>query len=291
MNNGSIDLSVIIPVYNEELAIGNFLKELEKIVADKNWEVIVVDDCSSDNTVRIIDQTNFKVIRHRHNKGYGASIKTGIKNAKGDWLALIDSDGQHNPNDLVHLFANINDCDMVIGKRDKKSFVDPERIIGKKLMTSLSSFLIKRKVYDLNSGLRLVKRNIISKYAHLLPNGFSASTTMTLIMLCEEYDVKWVSIVTKRRKGKSSLNIINDGYNSLILILRIISLFNPLRIFIPISLLFILIGVVYGIYKLFSVGLSFPVGGFIFIFIGVISFFCGIINDQISDLRKEMFRE
>jgi hypothetical protein len=151
--------------------------------------------------------------------------------------------------------------------------------------------LVKQKIPDLNSGLRGFRKHIIMRYLHLLPDGFSASTTSTLIMISRGYRVKYTPIKVAGRVGKSTVRQLRDGMNTIMLIIRIITLFNPLRIFLPFSAVSTLFGIAYGIYKLLTVKQGFPVGGFLFIFLGVISFFFGILTDQISELRKERFED
>ncbi|MBL7197032.1 MAG: glycosyltransferase family 2 protein [Candidatus Omnitrophica bacterium] len=282
-----MNLSIIIPAYNEENQITKTIDDLK--LHYSSAELIVVDDCSSDNTFQILSDREVNVIRHRCKRGYGAALKTGIRSAKNENICLFDADGQHNAKDIKRLLEHIDINDMVVGARERGSYVDPERIPGKKILNFVANFLMKQKIPDINSGLRIIKRTIIKKYIHLLPDGFSASTTLTLIMLSRGYEVKWIPIKVTKRIGKSSVSQLRDGVNVFLLIIRIMSLFNPLRVFLPISIFSTLIGIIYGTYKLFTVGTIFPVGGFIFIFIGVMSFFFGITVDQISELRKERF--
>ena len=284
-----MNLSIVIPAYNEESQIAKSIDDLKRCYP--RADLLVIDDCSQDNTYQIAYDKQVAVIRHSHKRGYGAALKTGIKNVQNENICLFDADGQHDPRDIGKMLEHIDNNDMVVGARKKGSYVDPERIPGKKLLNLFVNFLMKQNIPDLNSGLRIVKKSIVKKYIHLLPNGFSASTTLTLTMLSRGYEVKWIPIKVAKRVGKSSVRQLKDGFNVLLLIIRIMSLFNPLRIFLPISILFTLLGILYGTYKVFTVGLTFPVGGFIFIFVGVMSFFFGITVDQISELRKERFEQ
>lgn len=281
--------SIIIPAYNEEKIIGKTLENLLNMY--KNAEIIVIDDNSSDSTFEVAQKTGVKVIHHKFNKGYGASLKTGIKAAKNEIVCFFDADGQHTPEDIIRLVNCLENNDIVIGARENFYTSNLLRAPGKFILVKIANFVAKTKIPDLNCGLRAVKKEVISKYLHLLPAGFSASTTMTLLMIERGYSIKYVPIKVNKRIGKSSVSYIKDGINTLRLMLNLIILFSPMRFFLPISLLFTVVGFLYGIERLIRVGSGFPVGGVLFIIFGVTTFFFGIIAEQISQLRKEKFEE
>ena len=291
LDSQNLKFSIIIPAYDEADAIENVLKELRTHLSEKKYqaEIIVVDDGSQDQTNKILKVfKDIKLISHPYNKGYGASLKTGVKNSKYDWLLWYDSDGQHQPEYIEELIKYCNEYDMIIGARvgyQGPFFRQP----GKKLLHYLAEYLVRQKIPDLNSGFRFVKKDLFLKFSHILPNGFSVSTTITLAFLKEGFNVKYVPITIKKRKGKSSVKI-QDGMKAIMLILRIITLFSPLRIFLPVSLL------VLGL-AIFSLGLDilpFSQGQLnigettILLFISsLFFFFFGLLADQISAMRRE----
>lgn len=285
----NLRLSIIIPAYNEEEAISHVLKELKNYLKETKYqnEIIVVNDGSTDKTDKILKNIkNIKLINHPYNKGYGASIKTGVKNAQYDWVLFFDSDQQHRPEYIEDLLKYINQYDMVIGART--GYQGPlSRQPGKKLLNWVANYLVQQKIPDLNSGFRLIKKDLFLKFSHILPNGFSLSTTITLAFLKEALNVKYIPIEINKRVGKSSVKI-HDGFNTIMLILRTIILFSPLRVFLPVS------GLIFGL-ALLSLTLdiihtsSFNIGDttiLLFIF-SLFFFFFGLLADQISAIRRE----
>jgi len=175
------EITIIIPAYNESEGIRNTLDELIPFAKKNNWKIIVINDGSSDNSQQILKQVEYiTVISHPYNKGYGAALKTGIINSDTEYIAMFDADGQHNPKDLEKLSKSIQNFDMVVGSRGKDSYQDIWRKPGKKVLSIVANFLAERKIPDINSGLRIVRRNVIIKLLHLFPNGFSFSTTSTI---------------------------------------------------------------------------------------------------------------
>lgn len=283
--------SVIIPAYNEAEAIKGVLQELKTYLNEKKYqaEIIVVDDGSTDQTNKILkDFQDIKFISHPYNKGYGASLKTGIKNAEYDWILWYDADGQHKPEYIEELIKYRNEYDMVIGARlgyQGPFFRQP----GKKLLHYLAEYLVQQKIPDLNSGLRLVKKDLFLKFSHILPNGFSASTTITLAFFKEGFNVKYVPIAIKKRKGESSVKI-RDGLKTVMFILRIIILFSPLRIFLPVSILTFGLAIFSLILDIFpySQGQLNIGDTTILLFVSsLLFFFFGLLADQISAIRRE----
>ncbi|MCX6175432.1 MAG: glycosyltransferase family 2 protein [Ignavibacteriales bacterium] len=290
------NLTVIIPVYNEETAIEKTLMELTIYSEKNNWEVLVVNDGSTDNTKNILNSIySIKVIYHPYNKGYGAALKAGIKNATTDLICFYDADGQHNPNDVEQLILNLDNYDMLVGERQKDSHKEWVRRPGKWLLSKVANFLTGRKIPDLNSGLRLVKRNVILKLLHLFPDGFSFSTTSTIAFLNLGLNVGYYPIKTNKRIGKSSVRQLKHGSNVLLLILRLIILFNPLKVFVPISFLIFMLGIIYevmqGIVMIESGHERLIPGAFFLMITGILIFFFGLVVDQVSEMRKHQFYE
>jgi glycosyltransferase involved in cell wall biosynthesis len=249
-----------------------------------------VDDGSTDNTPEILSVFNqsITVLKHRTNRGYGASLKTGIKNATTEFIAFYDADGQHRPEDLVAMAKETDDYDMVVGSRTKESHQEWVRKPGKWLLSKVANYLTGEKIPDLNSGLRLIRRSKIINLLHLFPDGFSFSTTSTIAFFHLKYEVKYFPIKTNKRVGKSTVKQIKHGSSVILLILRLIVLFNPLKVFIPTSIWLIIIGsiyeVIYGIIIMYPDVKLIPAAFFMFI-TGILIFFFGLIADQISALR------
>jgi glycosyltransferase involved in cell wall biosynthesis len=295
MNNDDTLLSIIIPAYNEESGINQVLKELcnSNDPYLKDAEIIVVDDGSWDNTCNQV--TNFERIRllkHRFNKGYGASLVTGIQSARGKFVVWFDADGQHRLEDLITVTHTLieEDLDYCIGVRDQTSYQEPARVFGKLILKLVVQIVAQRSVTDFNSGLRGFKRNVISRYLHILPKGFGASTYTTLLMMERGYYGKEVKIFVQRRVGKSSVKIVRDGFRTLMIILRIVLLFSPLRFWGGLGILFFSSGLIYGIIKtILDKNLGFPVFATLVIMLGIQSLLIGLLSDQISILRLEQF--
>ena len=286
----STSVAIIIPSYNEALSIGDTLNTLTSLYADQA-DIIVVDDGSTDDTGEIVRHyESVTLIRHKRNYGYGAAIKTGIASARTKLVCLYDADGQHRSNDIARLIEAIGDADMVVGSRRLWRSKSLLRTPGKIILHILANMLVKEDIPDLNSGLRLIKREVILRYVHLLPDGFSASTTTTMALMTRGYDVKFVPIEVHPRVGKSQVKQVRDGFQTIMLILRVIMLFNPLRFFMPFSMFFMSSSLTYGIYKILTNdSQGFPVGAYLIFSVGVIGVPLGLIADQISSLRLERF--
>lgn len=245
-------LSIVIPAFNEEGGIGPTLEKLVPIAAGMGAEILVVDDGSLDRTAEVAGKiAGVRVLRHDLNRGYGAALKTGIRHAAGDVICITDADGTY-PNDRIpELFSYLPRYDMVVGARTGENVAIPLiRRPAKKFLNVLANLLTGQKIPDLNSGLRLFKREVAERYLHLFPSGFSFTTTITLAMLNADYLVKFVPIDYFRREGRSKIRPIRDTYNFLLLILRITTYFNPLKIFVPLAALLALAALTTGILDL-----------------------------------------
>ena len=234
-----------------------------------------------------------RLIRHKVNKGYGASWKTGVLQARGDTVVFFDGDGQFEVGDVGRVVERLQseDADIVFAVRRHGSQEPWLRRPGKAVLFAVANFLARRRIKDLNCGLRAVKRKILLRYLHLLPDGFSASTTSTLIFIKRGYQTSEVEITTRKRLGKSSVRIIKDGLNTMLLIIRIIALFDPLRIFVPVSLAVMAAATLYSLYEALHRGLGIPVLGATLFTGGLLIFFMGIVCDQISAVRLERFED
>jgi len=281
--------SVIVPALNEEATIAKSLSDLKEYLSSKffgRYEIIVINDGSTDRTGAILKETDdIKVIDHPYNKGYGASIKTGVSASQFDWILTFDSDGQHYKEDIEKLLEAKNGFDMVVGSR--VGYQGPLiRQPGKKILHWIAEYLVERKIDDLNSGLRLIKKELFLKYQHLLPNGFSWTTTITLAFFKEGLNVRYKPIEIKKRQGGKSTVKISDSTKLLMLILRIIMLFSPLRIFLPGSMIIFLFAVAFAVYDLTNLNISDTT---ILLFISsLLIFFFGLLADQIAAMRREI---
>lgn len=289
------DLTVVIPVYNEESAIEKTINTLKPFAEKNNWKIIAVDDGSTDKTHGILARIpGITTISHLENKGYGAALRTGIINTKTRLVAFYDADGQHNPGDLEQLVQTFGRYDMMVGKRGKDSHRDWLRRPGKWILSKVANFLTARKIPDLNSGLRVIRRNIILNLLHLMPDGFSFSTTSTVAFLNLGFNVGYHPIKVSKRVGKSTVKPLKHGTTTILLIIRLILLFNPLKVFGLTSLFLFTVGTIYEI--LYGI-LWRPVharlipGALFILLTAVIIFFLGLVVDQISALRKSLHFE
>lgn len=278
-----IKVSVIIPVYNEEANIGRVLDGISKI-KEEDWEIIVVDDGSQDGSSLIAREKGAMVISHPYCIGNGAAVKTGIRNAKGEIVLLMDGDGQHRAEDIPELLRGMERYDMVVGVRGWSSQSGYLRGIGNKIYNLLASYVTGRRIPDLTSGFRAVKRSVAKKYLYMFPNTFSYPATLTLALMKSGHSVGFVPITTDERTGRSKLNPIKDGVRFFLIIARIATIFSPFKVFLPVSALFFFSGVVYYLYWFFTAR-RFTNMALLLILLGVIVFLMGLISEQINQLR------
>ena len=277
------DVTIIIPACNEEEGITNVITQLKEL--SENHEILVVDDGSTDNTYKLASETGVKVIRHPYNKGYGAALKTGIRDAEADVVLFMDADGQHKPGDTEKIIQYIGEYDMVVGARTKKSKISLLRRPGKKILSITANYLAGMKIPDLNSGFRALKKSVAMEFMHILPNTFSFSTTITLALITSGYSVKYVPIEAPERVGTSKIKPFRDGFRFIMLIIRTIILFNPLKVFLPVSVILFIIGFLYLLHDLILY-LNVPDTSVLLIVSGIVIFFSGALSDQVSCLLK-----
>jgi glycosyltransferase involved in cell wall biosynthesis len=238
-------LSIVMPAFNEEAAVGAGIKELRELLLQHNItaEFIVVDDGSRDTTARVAKATGARVIQHRSNRGYGASLKTGIAEATYDTIAITDADGTYPARYLPEMLNELEHADMVVGARiGNQVHIPLIRRPAKWALNLLANYVSGRRIPDLNSGLRVFRRDVVMQYFAILPDQFSFTTTITMAMLCDKYAVVYVPIDYNKRKGRSKI-VPWDAGSFAILILRIAMLFKPLRVFIPLALVCFVYGV------------------------------------------------
>lgn len=277
-------VTVIVPAFNEARAIGRVVAEL--VEHYPHYEILVVDDGSSDETGELAAAAGARVLRHERNKGYGAALRTGCRQARGEILCFCDADGQHHPDDVGRLVREIGVFDMVVGARLPNSHAPLSRRPGKVVLALFAGALLRTRIPDINSGLRAFKREVLLKYLHLMPSGFSFSTTSTFAMLKSERPVKWVPITVEKRVGTSSVSQLRDGFQTLLLMLRLTTLFEPLRVFLPVSAAMMLVAFGFLAANL-GMGRAVPQTSVIMSVSSIIVFMMGLVIDQVSALRRE----
>jgi glycosyltransferase involved in cell wall biosynthesis len=273
---------VIIPAMDEADAIGDVVTRLRAAAA---WrEILVVDDASADATAERACAAGARVVRHPYNKGNGAAVKTGIRQATGEYILIVDADGQHSPDDARRLIARLGEYDLIVGARSPASQATVGRRTGNALLNSLAGYLSGRPIPDLTSGFRAARRDCLREFLHLLPNGFSTPTTTTLAFIRAGYNVTFEPIEARQRSGHSKIKFARDGTRFLLILLKIVTLFSPLRIFLPVSALALGVGALYGVVN-FALAGRIPNGAVVLILFAVIVFLVGLVSEQISALR------
>ncbi len=241
-------ISIIVPVFNEKDVIVSVLEELEQslLKITSNYEILVVNDYSTDGTSDMLKNSPVKItlLEHRCNLGYGAALKTGIKNVKYELIGIIDGDGTYSPQEIPGLVAQMKDCEMVIGARVGKDVAIPLlRRPAKWVLTQLASYFAGKHIPDLNSGLRVMRKEAVVRHLNILPDGFSFTSTITIAMLADGNRVKYIPIDYSERVGRSKIRPFRDTMNFLQLIIMTIMYFNPLRVFVPVSMFLLLLSV------------------------------------------------
>ncbi|MDP8243633.1 MAG: glycosyltransferase family 2 protein [Candidatus Hinthialibacter antarcticus] len=279
-------LTLVIPAWNEADAIAPVVENVREALSGREIEILVIDDGSNDDTAARAQAAGATVIRQWKQKGYGASLKTGVRQAKHERIAIMDADGQHDPTDIVRLLDELaKGYDSVIGARDRKSFQYASRMPGKAFLQWFAGFLVGETPDDVNSGLRVFKKQDALQYISILPNAFSFTTTLTLAMMKDAYRVGFVSIQTRPRQGRRSSVSLRDGLRTVLLIIRIAALFNPLKVFLPISAVLFLTGLGYGAWNLMR-EFNIPSGAVLCLTSSVIVFFFGVLADQLASIRR-----
>lgn len=276
--------SIVIPAFNEASSIGPLVTALR---AAAPWhEIIVVDDGSTDRTQERAAAAGAYVIGHPYNKGNGAAVKSGIRHASGAFVLIIDADGQHPPADAVRLVSQLGPYDLVVGARSARTQASTARRVGNGVLNRVASYLTQCPIADLTSGFRAARREYLIEFIHLLPNGFSTPTTTTLAFLKAGYSVRFEPIEAARRDGASNIRLGSDGVGFFLILLKIITLFSPLRIFLPISIASFAIGAAYGIWTILTQS-HVTNSSVLLILLSVVIFLVGLVSEQISALRFE----
>ncbi len=275
-------VTVVIPAHNEAGAIGTVVRELADLAA---WrEILVVDDGSTDATEAEATAAGARVIRHPYRKGNGAAVKSGIRAAAGEFLLILDGDGQHQPADALRLVGRLGEFDLVVGARAGKTQASAARRAGNAALNRLASFLAERDIPDLTSGFRAARTECLREFFHLLPNGFSTPTTTTLAFLRAGYNVAFEPVEARERIGTSKIRLSSDGPRFLLIMLRVVTIFSPLRIFLPIAALAFLLGAGYGVWTVYWY-LQVTDSSVLLVTVAVVIFLVGLVSEQIAALR------
>jgi glycosyltransferase involved in cell wall biosynthesis len=256
--NTPLDLSVVIPAFNEEKGIAQSIAEVRAVLSTLpiSFEIVVVNDGSTDGTKAVAEQSGARVISSPENRGYGASLKRGILAGNSAYIAIIDADGTYPASSLPKMWEMAQSADMVVGARDAgMTNVPLVRRPAKFILNNFANVMARRTITDLNSGLRIFRRTSLMSFLPLLPSGFSFTTTITLYMLGSDMTVDYLPIQYRRRIGKSSMRS-RDFFNFLLLVLRAIVLFSPLRVFLPLGAVLFVIGLAKAVYDIVIGNLS-----------------------------------
>jgi glycosyltransferase involved in cell wall biosynthesis len=277
-------VSVVVPAFNEEQAIGALVQAL---AAGGSWhEIIVVDDGSSDATAARAGDAGATVVRHPYNKGNGAAVKTGIRRATGEFVLIVDGDGQHQAADAARIVSRLGEYDLVIGARSTGTQATRARRIGNAALNRLAGYLTGRTVPDLTSGFRGARRSQLREFLHLLPNGFSTPTTTTLAFIKAGYSVCFEPVEAAQRVGHSKIRLARDGVKFLLIVMKIVTLYSPFRVFLPISLASFAVGAGYAAWTIATQS-HVTNSSVLLIMLAVIVFLVGLVSEQIAALRFE----
>ncbi len=277
-------ISIVIPAYNEAASVATVVAELR---AAAPWrEIIVVDDGSADDTAQRAAAAGARLVRHPYNKGNGAAVKSGIRQADADFVLILDADGQHRAADALRLAARLDPYDLVVGARTAETQASLARRIGNAALNGIASYLTEQPIPDLTSGFRAARRAYLVEFLHLLPNGFSTPTTTTLAFIKAGYSVQFEPIAAAQRQGASKIRLGSDGLRFFLILLKVITIFSPLRIFVPISAGAFLLGAGYAVWTIFTQS-HVTNSSVLLIVLSVVIFLVGLISEQISSLRFE----
>ncbi len=294
-------LSVVLPVFQERDVIRGVLARLVQALGESGlgFEVIVVDDGSTDGTREALAEAGaelghaLRVVRHPYNKGNGAAVRSGIRAARGEVIACLDADGQHDPADLLRLLPYSADYELVVGARTEQYRGAWHRALANRLYNALASWLTRFPIEDLTSGCRLFRASVVRQYVHLFPARFSYPTTSTLAFIKGGYSVKYVPItVGARQAGRSKIRLLVDGWRFVVLIFKLIVIFEPLRVFLPAAVVFFALGVATSAYDLWALGrLHIPNSGVLLFVVSVLVVLLGLVAEEIAALQVSIHEE
>lgn len=286
-------LTIVIPYYNEGASLKTLVPDLLKFTSDNNCNVIMVNDGSTDDSetfLKSFDFTaNFKLLKHKKNKGYGAALKLGIDNAETEYVITFDADGQHCFDDVIKLYRKIidEDADLVIGSRVSEAGGETAKKFGKYVIRKLSKILIQNEIKDLNAGMKIMRTSLAKRYIKICPDTFAFSDVITLVFVSEKNIVIEEPVKVLPRTNDKSKITINTAFETILEIINITVLFNPLRVFLPISFLFLIVGFLWSL-RIVLTGNGVSVGGSLLIVLGILSLLMGLIAEQLSFIKKRL---
>jgi glycosyltransferase involved in cell wall biosynthesis len=276
--------TVVIPAFNEAASIDRLVADLRTVA---HWkDIVVVDDGSTDDTAARAAASGARVVRHPYNKGNGAAVKTGIRQSESTYIVIVDADGQHRATDAVRLVSRLDVFDLVVGARSPQTQAGVARRVGNAALNRIASYLTQQRIPDLTSGFRAARRHCLAEFVHLLPNGFSTPTTTTLAFIKAGYSVWFEPIEAASRQGTSKIQLGPDGVRFFLILLKVITIFSPLRIFVPISAAAFLVGAGYAAWTIVTQS-HVTNSSVLLIVLSVIIFLVGLVSEQISSLRFE----
>jgi len=280
-------ISVIIPAFNEGEIIASIVRQVREVLDTygQSYEVLVIDDGSSDETAAQARSAGAVVYSHPYNIGNGAAIKSGIRNAQGESLILMDGDGQHNPTDIPRLLEILESFDMVVGARTADSVATPQRKLANRIYNRFATYMCKHRIDDLTSGFRAIKTDIARQFVSLLPNEFSYPTTITMAVVRSGYSLAYIPIRTNSRIGKSKIKPLRDGSRFFMIIIKIATLFSPMRVFLPVSAFMFLSGLGYGLFRILFMGGRYGPTSAMLITMSVVVFMVGLVSEQVAQQR------
>ena len=276
--------SIVIPAFNEAASITSVVHDLAS--AARWLEILVVDDGSTDDTGQRAAAAGARVIRHPYNKGNGAAVKSGIRQAAGAFILIADADGQHSPADAARLVSHLDAYDLVVGSRSRYTHASLARRLGNATLNRIASYLTEQPIPDLTSGFRAARREYLLEFIHLLPNGFSTPTTTTLAFMRAGYSVRFEPVEAAQREGVSKIRLGADGVGFFLILLKVITIFSPLRIFAPISAAAFLLGAAYAAWTIATQS-HVTNSSVLLILLSVVIMLVGLVSEQISSLRIE----
>ena len=279
----SAGLSIVIPALNEAASLRELLPELKQRFPSA--EILVVDDGSTDDTATLCKELDVRCIRHPYNMGNGAAVKDGARHARGETLVFMDADGQHLPEHVEHLLERFHaeDLDMLVGARNSAGQAGLLRGLGNRIFNLLASWMTGHRVLDLTSGLRVVRADRFREFLHLLPNGFSYPTTSTMAFFRSGYSVAYEPVDVRARTGTSHLNIWREGLRFLLIIFKIGTLYSPLKLFAPLSLVLFVAASVWYAYTLLTEGRFTNMSALLYT-TSLLTFMIGLVSEQITTL-------
>jgi glycosyltransferase involved in cell wall biosynthesis len=280
--------TILIPAYNEAETLAALLPQLKTLYPET--EILVVDDGSHDGTTQVAVQGGARVVRHPYNKGNGASIKTGLRNARGEVVVIFDADGQHDPRTIRQLLDCLGEYELVVAARDARSEIAFGRRLYHLCLNAFASYMTERPILDATSGFRAARRVQLLQFIHLLPNGFSTPVTTTLAFIKAGYSVQFIpTTMHKRAGGHSKISPFNDGMRFLLIVFRMTTLFAPLKVFFPLSLVLVTLGILYSVLDMVLIAGRLHVANtaVLLVTMGILIFLIGLVSEQIAALRFE----